>query len=392
MARFRPRRLQLHLVDVPFKTTFKHAAHERRSSRNVLAGFEDDQGRWGWGEGLPRDYVTGETAEEVFSAVAKLPAAVDFPACDTPEAFAEALTALAGHLLPQHPSGRCAVELALIDLAGQVFETPAWRIIASLGERTGVAVREAPQAVIHSGVIGEGTPWQVTKRALKMRMYGLREIKVKVGSGLDEDISRLRRLRLVLGRGTDLRVDANGAWTFEEAVAAIGALSTFGISGVEQPLAKGDESRLATLREASPVPIALDESLVSLADAKRAVAEGWCDLFNIRLSKCGGVVSALRILAEARRGGLGAWLGCMVGESPLLSAAGRAFAGIVEGLRHVEGAFDRHLFREHLALPPVGFGRGGAGTPLDGPGLGPEMQPGLLMRWTTQWDTFNLRP
>jgi len=140
-----------------------------------------------------------------------------------------------------------------------------------------------------------------------------------------------------------------------------------------------------------PILIELPE-INSLADAKRAVTEGWCDLFNIRLSKCGGVVSALRILAEARRGGLGAWLGCMVGESPLLSAAGRAFAGIVEGLRHVEGAFDRHLFREHLALPPVGFGRGGAGTPLDGPGLGPEMQPGLLMRWTTQWDTFNLRP
>jgi L-Ala-D/L-Glu epimerase len=392
MARLRLRRLQLHLIDVPFKTAFKHAAHERRSSLNVAVGLESDEGLWGWGEGLPREYVTGEMAEAVYEAAAKLPEAVEWPAFESMDDFSANLPALSDTLLPGHPSGRCAVELALIDLAGKTFGVSAEQIIRALASEIGVPLRPEGASAVHSGVIGEGTLWNVTKSAMKMRLYGLRQIKVKVGSDLEEDIACLRRLRRVLGRGTDLRVDANGAWKFDEAVAAIGALSTFGISSVEQPLAKGDEAHLPALRKASPVPIALDESLTSLADARRAGEKGWCDLFNIRLSKCGGVVSSLRILAEARRHQIGAWLGCMVGESPLLSAAGRAFACAVEGLRHVEGAFDKHLLAEYLAEPPVAFTKGGAGAPLAGPGLGPEMQPGLLMKWTTQWDTFTLRP
>ena len=74
------------------------------------------------------------------------------------------------------------------------------------------------------------------------------------------------------------------------------------------------------------MPIMLDESLCGMVDAEEAIAGGLCDLFNIRLSKCGGFIPSLRLVQVARRHGLGCQLGCQVGETAILSAAGRHFA------------------------------------------------------------------
>jgi muconate cycloisomerase len=114
----------------------------------------------------------------------------------------------------------------------------------------------------------------------------------------------------------------------------------------------------------------LDESLCSIGDAERAVAGGTCDLFNIRLSKCGGLIDSLRIAALAQRAGLGFQLGCQVGETGILSALGRQFATTVTGARYLEGSFDRFLVRERLTHEDLTFGIGGWAPRLAGPGLG----------------------
>ena len=81
----------------------------------------------------------------------------------------------------------------------------------------------------------------------------------------------------------------------------------------------------------------LDESLCGMADAERAAADGLCDLFNLRLSKCGGFIPSLRLAQFAARHGLGYQLGCQVGETAVLSAAGRHFATSVKDLRYRRG-------------------------------------------------------
>src|SRR5205085_7279672 len=103
-----------------------------------------------------------------------------------------------------------------------------------------------------------------------------------------DDVARLRQLRRFLGWGIDVRVDANEAWSPAEAVARIRALEPFGISAVEQPVAHTAIDAFAPLRHEVKVPIMLDESLCSLYDAECARARDRCDLFNLRLSKCGG--------------------------------------------------------------------------------------------------------
>ena len=94
--------------------------------------------------------------------------------------------------------------------------------------------------------------------------------------------------------------------------------------------------------------------LAMAGQMERAVELGACDLFNLRLSKCGGFIPSLRLAQFARAHGLGCQLGCQVGETAILSAAGRHFAASVGGLRYVEGSYDRHMVREAL-------GKGGGG-------------------------------
>jgi L-alanine-DL-glutamate epimerase-like enolase superfamily enzyme len=100
------------------------------------------------------------------------------------------------------------------------------------------------------------------------------------------------------------------------------------------------------------------------------VASSSCDLFNLRLSKCGGFVQTLRLAQYAVQHGLGYQLGCQIGETAILSAAGRHFASSVRNLRYVEGSYDRHLVREALGREDLTFGWGGWAKALPGPGLG----------------------
>src|SRR6185312_3817172 len=113
------------------------------------------------------------------------------------------------------------------------------------------------------------------------------------------------------------------------------------------------------------VPIMLDESLTSMVDAEHAIANKTCDLFNIRLSKCGGFLNSARLAATARAAGLGYQLGCHPGESGILSAAGRHWAHRVANIRYLEGSYDRFLFSKLLTNEDMSFGYGGRARPVN---------------------------
>jgi muconate cycloisomerase len=132
----------------------------------------------------------------------------------------------------------------------------------------------------------------------------------------------------------------------------------------------------------------LDESLCSRIDGERAIHDGLCDLFNLRISKCGGFIPSLRLAQLAKQHGLGYQLGCQIGESAILSAAGRHFACSVAGLRYLEGSYDRHLVREALGEENLTFGWGGRAAALPGIGLGFHVDPPALERVTLRVETL----
>jgi muconate cycloisomerase len=217
-----------------------------------------------------------------------------------------------------------------------------------------------------------------------MRLYGFHQVKVKVGIDGHDDPHRLCVIRRRLGPRVDLRVDANEAWSPNDVLDRIRALAPYGITSVEQPVSHADVAALAEVRKAVPIPLMLDESLCSAYDAERAVQARTCDLFNLRLSKCGGFIPSLRLAQYARQCGLGYQLGCQVGETAVLSAAGRHFAAGVANLRYVEGSYDRHLVREALGTADLTFTWGGWAPRLAGPGLGVAVRPEALERVTVR--------
>ena len=132
----------------------------------------------------------------------------------------------------------------------------------------------------------------------------------------------------------------------------------------------------------------LDESLTSMRDAEGAIAARTCDLFNIRLSKCGGFLASLQLAATAQAAGLGYQLGCHPGESGILSAAGRHWACSVASIRYLEGSYDRYLFRRLLTNEDLTFGYGGRAAAIQRPGLGVSVNEAVLRDQTVEQRDF----
>src|SRR5262249_47277573 len=151
-----------------------------------------------------------------------------------------------------------------------------------------------------------------------IRIYGFHQVKVKVGTRGQDDPRRLRALRWILGRRMDIRLDANEAWSPSELVERVGPLRRFRPTGLGQPVPHAKVDALAELRPRLGIPVMLDESLCGFPDAEAAVARRTADVLNVRISKCGGLLASLRIIALARRSGLGVQLGCHPGETALL--------------------------------------------------------------------------
>jgi len=359
-------------VRIPLRKPFRHASHTRTATDNVVVRCVLDDRTQGFGEGVPRAYVTGETIDSALDLLHRSNLAAQLEPCrDFPSAVALAerlrLDAVPGDERNCHGNAaRCAVELALLDAYGRHYGEPLSAVTRMLAPD----LHEPQTWVRYSGAISSARGFKLRLAAWRMWIYRFRQVKVKVGIQGQDDVARLRTIRRRVGWKTDLRVDANEAWPRGEAVERVLALKPFGITAAEQPVAHADVDILAEVRRQTGVPIMLDESLCSQVDAQRAVEQGTCDLFNLRLSKCGGFIPSLKLAQFARRHGLGYQLGCQVGETALLSAAGRHFASSVGGIRYREGSYDRHLVREPLATRDITFRWGGWAPALAGPGLG----------------------
>jgi muconate cycloisomerase len=375
----------LHLR-IPLKRAIKHASHVRTETDNLVIRCVLKDGKEGFGEGVPREYVTGETIASTIELLKKS----DLPAqLDSCADFASAMAMIERVRLAEVPgddrncqgnAARCALELALLDAYGKLYGEN----LSTVTKQLAPDVYDARPGVRYSGVITSARGWKARLAAVGMRLYGFQQMKIKVGIQGQDDVKRLRTIRRCVGQSMDLRVDANEAWRPNEAAARIQELEPFQITSVEQPVPHADVTALAEIRKHVKTPIMLDESVCGLVDAERAVEQKTCDRFNLRLSKCGGYIASLRLMQLAKKNQVGCQLGCQVGETALLSAAGRHFAATVGGLYAAEGSYDRHLVREALGEEDLTFGRGGWGSILVGTGLGVTVDPAALARVTVR--------
>lgn len=370
-------------IRIPLKKPIQHASHTRTETDNLLIRVLLDDGTVGFGEGVPREYVTGETIESALLLLKQSALTEQLEDCPTFHAALNLVEHLRLAPIADDDRGckgnaaRCALELALLDAFGKHFRHPLSDVTKLMAHDD---LFEPKDHVRYSTAITSAEGFKARFAAWKMWIYGFKQLKIKVGIDGQDDVDRVGAIRRRVGRGMDIRIDANEAWTPENVRQRILELKPFNITCVEQPVPHEQVAVLRDVRADVGLPIMLDESLCSMVDAERAEDGETCDLFNLRLSKCGGFIASLRLAQHAKRHGLGYQLGCQVGETAILSAAGRHFAASVKDIRYTEGSYDNHLVREALATTDLTFGWGGWAPALEGPGLGITIDPKALER------------
>lgn len=372
-------KFEIFAVDLPFRKAFKHAAAERDSSCSLFVKCATDDGHLGYGECLPREYVTGESRHKTFKLLRDelLPRmlGMKFNSLEQVKAFLIECDGKAPEnwISANEPqtAAWCAVDLALLDCFGHALQEPV---------RLGQSAR-FPDNVKYSPVLSAEYGFDFMKTLIKVRLYGFRQVKLKLGRGNGNRLGRLARR--VLGRHVDIRADANMAWSVEEALTSMHDLSKYGVRSFEQPIVSGNVSGLARLVKESRLGVMVDEGLSDCASLRKLINEHACTAVNVRISKCGGLMASLARCHEALDAGLAVQVGCQVGESSLLSAAHLLLVTAVQKVTYAEGCFGYHLLREDPAEPVLQFGYGGRPPAKPkGAGLGVTINEAVLKRWT----------
>jgi L-Ala-D/L-Glu epimerase len=375
-------------IAAPMRRAFGHARATRAVAEAIVVTIDWD-GFPGAGECVPRDYVTGETVTTAFDALAALDIAALADRIDltTMAAATRSLERLElPHLLRQGPhaglAAACALELALLDSLARRFGTTLHAAIAALGLPPQLADDHTTAAPHQRSKAWDSTRTPEQLAEMFAPTPDFRVLKVKVGLGLDTDHERLRFARSAAPPDFTICVDANMAWSLDEACAMVEHFRPYNIAWYEEPLPRGALADYAQLRSRTGARVMLDESLCSFEQATAAVEHAACDLFNIRISKCGGVLASLRLVELAHRANLGYQLGAHPAEQCILRAAEWHLAGAIRGFAALELAVSNIYFEEELADQPLAFDGSGRCVPLTGPGLGVDIIPERLARWT----------
>ena len=218
--------------------------------------------------------------------------------------------------------------------------------------------------------------------AHKVKHMGIYRLKLKMGRDLCENKDNVEGIYAVFGHDADLKVDVNGAWDHEVAFNHLPLIQEFRVKVVEQPMMPGDPGigSFAKALTSHNIKVMADESACTEAEVRGIIREGHYDMINVRLSKCGGFRRSFRIIDYAREREIPFQIACQLGESGLLSAAGRALSLLCRDALYHDGSYDDFLLRENTTEKNVGFGPGGAAGPLKGPGLGVRVNPQNLAR------------
>lgn len=348
------------IVTLPFRFSFGHSLASRAQSTNLIVKVTLDDGTVGFGEGVPRDYVTGENAETAELNVLqhyapRLIAADVSQSTNILQTLMETFFELG---LDQKTQGAswCALELAVLDATARAHG----QTVATLKG----GVRQP--YIRYGGVVPFGGKKALLAILSFYKLYGFQTVKIKVGKDLQSDVECVKLTRKIMGENVTLRIDANCAWTADQTLRAIEAMAPYKVASIEQPVPATDLDGLKKITANAIEEIVVDESLCTLQQARQLAAENICSGFNIRLSKVGGFAVSQEMVNLAVKHDLGIHLGAQVGESGILSAAARMFASVNARFNNYEGSMNSFLLRKDLTSENLTAGYGGIGKISDG--------------------------
>jgi muconate cycloisomerase len=371
-------------VTLSFQGDFSHSLKNGDSSKNVIVEIVAEGGSLiGYGEGAPRPYVTGESHESIPKSVDLFLKDGSFPwSLRRVQEIWEFVDGLRDE--PQHNAALCGLELALLDLLGK-------------NERRSVAEylpkAFASESVFYGAILPLAHPARIEEMSRLIKALQISQVKVKMGRDLKTNRSILDSVFSVLDGDCHLKVDVNGAWDRETALNHLTLLAGYRVGVVEQPVAPGSPeiAEVSSRIRACEAKVMADESACSFQQVKALVEEGHYNMINVRLSKCGGFRRSLRIIDFLRNKGVPYQVACQLGESGILSAAGRTLSLLCKDALYHDGSNDDFLLKENVTTQNVSFGRGGKAGPLGGVGLGVEVNGSSLRRLSGGVEAISFR-
>jgi L-Ala-D/L-Glu epimerase len=283
------------IVNLPFRYPFT-IAHGTKTHQPIFVVELEFNGLKGYGEAPAIAYYNIPVEQMAEDLEKKRLVAGKFALTD-PERYGHFLH----HLFPKNCFLVCALDMAGWDLYGKLRKKPVYELLNL----------DPLKTPLTDYTIGIDT---TEKMIAKMQDKPWPIYKIKVGT--EGDLERLLALR----HHTDalIRVDANAGWTLDEAMIKIPLFKEAGVELIEQPLHKDDWEGMKKLFSTSPLPLIADESCVSENDVEKC--SGHFHGINIKLTKCGGITPAIKMIRKARELGLTVMIGCM-NETTIGSAA-----------------------------------------------------------------------
>jgi o-succinylbenzoate synthase len=280
--------LETSLVDADFRTVY---GVEPSTKQHIMIRIENEDGISGYGEACPLPDFSGETHDVIKIMIDKYysPILINKNLFDL-----ELIHKELDSRYPANNTAKAAIDIALYDLIGKMLNIPIYKLLGGL-YRNHVDLGAA---------IGMGDPEYISKKAVKYIEQGMQAIKLKVGSDIKNDIETVKQVRDRLGSSVKIRIDANAGYSPKDALKVLKHIDRWDIDYVEQPIAAWDHEGLSLLRKAVSIPIMVDESLCTIADAVTLIRREAADLFGIKLIKHGGIFKTKKITILAESNGI----------------------------------------------------------------------------------------
>ncbi|MDN3669154.1 dipeptide epimerase [Echinicola jeungdonensis] len=288
-------KLQVLVKELFLKHTFTISFLSRDAQDTLIVSL-DDGNYFGLGEATTNPYY-GATLDNMKACLEKAKPIVEEMKWKNPEELWDKTR----EIFVDNPFAHCALDMAAWDWYAKSKSKKLYELLE-------LDPRKIPTT---NFTIGIDT---IPKMIQKMQEFQWPLYKIKLGT--DHDLEIVKELRKHTGAA--FRIDANCAWTAEQAIAYSDELKKLNVEFMEQPLASEDWEGMKEVFQHSKLPVIADESCITEVDVEKC--HGHFHGINVKLVKCGGISPALRMLYKAKKLGMKTMIGCMTESSVGVSA------------------------------------------------------------------------
>jgi O-succinylbenzoate synthase len=349
-------RIELTEIELPLKYPFETSFGRTTRRRIMIVKAIDRSGAFGYGEcTAPEDpFYNHETIDTAWTITTNYIAPLLAQArVENAAEVDKALARIRGNRM-----AKGGVEAAIWDLEARLAQTPLWKHIGGTQEEIACGVSIGLQE----------TASELLEKIAKELDSGYQRIKIKIKPGRDVDLVEAVRARFPSIR---LMVDANSAYTLAD-IDLLKRLDNYNLMMIEQPLTPGDLVDHSKLQREISTPVCLDESILTVADARHAAELGSCRIINVKLGRVGGHTEARAIHEFCAGKGMPVWCGGML-ESGVGRAHNIAMSTLAGFTLPGDVSASERYWEEDVINPPVTVSKNGTISPPTAPGIGYEV-------------------